>query len=687
MSGEGYSGKRSRPDRALGPRSFKMVDLEATSSWKIDGDEQLDKLESTFDDRELEQFEEVFEGRERGRTGRTEKTVGPGRVGASRNFASLEEIDGDIGGGRQNRERGAAGTRRSSAESQRYDGAGRRRNSGESQGNEGETRRRSPVEAQGYEGETRRRSTGESQGYEGEARRRSPGESQRSEGETRRRGSGESQGNEGERRRRSPGETRGYEGEARRRSSGVYQGYEGEVRRRSTGVSRGYGEPRSSRSAAGHSGAGERVRTVNTVRRDGPGRPYTGNRRPVNRRRRKKRWPLVLIPVFLILMAGAVYFVLTNFCVKGEMTAEVGDKCPEIAEFLNWRSSGAQFVSDIGEETIFDSLGDYNVVIRAYGKDSTCVVHVRDTVAPAVTTQNVTSFVGGSVGPEEFIAEIADKTETTVRFQETPDFSTDGNHRVVLEVTDEGGNVTRAEAVLEVVRDTEPPVISGVAEITMTAGASVSYKKGITVTDNVDSEPEFTVDTSAVDTSKPGDYTVVYRAADAAGNEATASTILHVKPVTLETVTEEIINGKADELLATLLTDNMTQYEQAKAIYWWCHDNIAYSDHTPKTDWIQGAYRGIVDRKGDCFTYASTAKCLLTRAGITNMDIEKIWKEGISHHYWNIIDIGEGWHHFDTCRRKDGSTFFYKTDAELMEYSDSHKGSHNYDRSLYPEIP
>ncbi len=80
-----------------------------------------------------------------------------------------------------------------------------------------------------------------------------------------------------------------------------------------------------------------------------------------------------------------------------------------------------------------------------------------------------------------------------------------------------------------------------------------------------------------------------------------------------------------------------------------------------------------------------TAKCLLTRAGIKNMDIEKI-PTPTTMHYWNLIDIGEGWHHFDTCRRVDGSTFFYKTDAELMAYSNSHDGTHNYDRSRYPDI-
>ena len=74
------------------------------------------------------------------------------------------------------------------------------------------------------------------------------------------------------------------------------------------------------------------------------------------------------------------------------------------------------------------------------------------------------------------------------------------------------------------------------------------------------------------------------------------------------------------------------------------------------------------------------------------MDIERI-RYGNGMHFWNLVDIGEGWRHFDTCRRADGSTFFYLTDAELMEYSEAHTapdypyGTHYYDRTLYPEIP
>mgnify|MGYP002510958815 CR=1 FL=1 len=402
------------------------------------------------------------------------------------------------------------------------------------------------------------------------------------------------------------------------------------------------------------------------------------------RSRRRRRAHRLRVLVFLLVLAGAIYFLLPYCCVREEVTIEAGESCPGAEAFLKWGNKNASLVSGINENTVFHHVGDVEVTVRVYGRKVTSVLHVRDTAAPEVITRDVTVFGGKTVDIEDFVLEIKDATPYSVRFVKEPDCVTAGVSTVYLEVQDEGGNVTTAQARLEVIYDTQPPVIHGVTELTMTAGGSVSYKKGVTVTDDHDQDVKLSIDTSAVDTSRAGDYPVIYTAVDNAGNSTSVSTILHVMPVTLDTVTEEVINAEADKLLATILKESMSQYEQARAIYDWCHSKIAYSDGTPKTDWVQGAYRGIVDRKGDCYVYAATAKCLLTRAGITNMDIEKIPAK--SMHYWNLIDIGEGWHHFDTCRRKDGSTFFYKTDAELMEYSNSHDKSHNYDRSLYPEI-
>lgn len=246
---------------------------------------------------------------------------------------------------------------------------------------------------------------------------------------------------------------------------------------------------------------------------------------------------------------------------------------------------------------------------------------------------------------------------------------------------DAGGYIT--EQILRS-KDHEAPVIEGVKELTVSVGESVSYKRGVTVTDNRNKDVPLIVDTSQVNLEKAGDYPVTYIARDSSGNVARVSTTIHVEGPKAENATEELVNTRADEILDEITTPYMTDYERAEAIFNWVHENIAWSDHTQKQGWLYGAYMGLVEKKGDCYVYAMASKCLLTRAGIDNMDIEKIPSK--TEHYWNLIDLGSGWYHFDATRRADKTSFFYTSDAELMEYSRSHGGSHNYDPSLYPEI-
>lgn len=409
--------------------------------------------------------------------------------------------------------------------------------------------------------------------------------------------------------------------------------------------------------------------------------------------KQKIKWKLIIHKIcFGSIISGVfvtviwlVYLLLPVYCIRYEITAEVGDTCPEITEFLNWENTNAYFASYINEKTILNDIGDYGVIIYAYGRKTASVIHTRDTIPPKVIAKNIRIYSGTNVEPEDFIEKIEDRTETSIYFQKAPDCENVGIHTVIIEVEDEGKNIAEVKAELEVIHDNEAPKIKGVKEITITANESVQYKKGITVTDNCDKDIKLVVDTSAVNTSKVGDYTVTYSATDKAGNNTIVSTILHVKPITAQTVTEEIINAEADKLLSEIINESMTPYEKAKAIYWWCHDQIAYSSGASKENWVEGAYQGILEREGDCYTYAMTAKCLLSRAGIKNMDIEKI-KKNNSMHFWNLIDIGEGWYHFDSTRRADGATFFYLTDEKLMKYSKAHNGTHNYDRELYPKI-
>lgn len=435
--------------------------------------------------------------------------------------------------------------------------------------------------------------------------------------------------------------------------------------------------------------------------RAGRRRMYSGSRKRSGRPPRAFKAAAAVLTLGIVILlgyTGYTYYELPRRCVKDVVMIEAGDPCPSVSKFLEWACDDAYIVSGISEDMDMSHVQTYDVVIHLYHRDVAAKLYVVDTVAPEVKTKDRSVMLGEAFEAGDFVESVSDVTDYTVCYEEEPDVQGAGTYEIALNVTDEGGNVTRAEARLEVIEDVTPPVIEGVREITINVGDSVSYKKNVTVTDDYDDDVRLEIDNSQVDTDTPGKYQVIYRAADRAGNETTVVTTLHVReeaaelPAGVPAITEETVNAAADEILASITDSSMSQYEVLKAIYDWCHSKIAYADGASKSDWVQGAYDGLISRKGDCYTYAMTAKCLLTRAGITNMDIERV-KVGDSSHYWNLVDIGEGWHHFDTCRRADGSTFFYLTDAELMEYSDAHTGSrypngtHYYDRTLYPEIP
>lgn len=173
------------------------------------------------------------------------------------------------------------------------------------------------------------------------------------------------------------------------------------------------------------------------------------------------------------------------------------------------------------------------------------------------------------------------------------------------------------------IEDTEEPVIDGVAPLEGFIGEPISYKSEITVTDNCDKEVELEVDTSDVDTETEGTYDVIYTATDRAGNTAQAETTITMKEKPQDYVEPEEVYAEADEVLAEITTDDMTLKEKARAIYDWCRNNIGYISTSDKDSWTNGAHQGFTQGQGDCFVFFSTAKALLTEAGIPNIDVVK----------------------------------------------------------------
>lgn len=363
-----------------------------------------------------------------------------------------------------------------------------------------------------------------------------------------------------------------------------------------------------------------------------------------------------------------------------EITMEAGGAFPT-ANDLRLVEGEAELVTDM---TTIDAstVGDHEIVTRVDGILGKTILHIMDTVPPTGTAKDVESFCYVTRHAEDFVENIQDVTQVTATFESEPDITLQGEQTVSILLTDEGGNTAHLSARLTLKEDLDTPVIKGAKDLTVYQGMSVSYKNGVSVTDDCMEDLEFVVDNSQVDLNTPGDYPLSYRATDAAGHTTQMEVTVHVLEQKYD-INE--VNELADAVLDEIFTENMTQYEKCEAIYNWVTRNVMYTDHSDKGNWVQGAWEGLAKKQGDCYVFFATSKELLTRAGIENMDIEKIPTSRM--HYWNLVNLGTGWYHFDTTPRvSDHPRIFLWTEDELMAYSAIHYRAFNYDHSLYPQV-
>ena len=63
-----------------------------------------------------------------------------------------------------------------------------------------------------------------------------------------------------------------------------------------------------------------------------------------------------------------------------------------------------------------------------------------------------------------------------------------------------------------------------------------------------------------------------------------------------------------------------------------------------------------------------------------------IWRNSTtSSHYWNLVDTGDGWYHFDATPRADKTIIFMWSETQLVE-NEAVRRSHVYDHALFPTV-
>lgn len=184
---------------------------------------------------------------------------------------------------------------------------------------------------------------------------------------------------------------------------------------------------------------------------------------------------------------------------------------------------------DIKSGANIEQLGEYPVTYTCRGHEYKATVKVEDTTPPELTLKPCTTDLVEKITPDKFVKETKDLTEVSVRFKEQGAWDKEGTYDVEIAATDTSGNETVGTTTLTRKKDTTPPVVQGADNVEVMQGKTIDFEDGVTVTDDMDPKPHFSVNSDQVDFATPGTYEVTYTTKDRSGNEATTARTVTVK--------------------------------------------------------------------------------------------------------------------------------------------------------------
>ncbi len=302
---------------------------------------------------------------------------------------------------------------------------------------------------------------------------------------------------------------------------------------------------------------------------------------------------------------------------------------------------------------------------------------VVDTTAPTAEAVSQMVYKGKKLKAADFVKAVFDQSEVAITFDVEPNFMQVGEHGVDIVLTDSANNKNKVTSLLKVNDDTEAPLITGDLDKTCHINSSVSYKEGVTVRDNSGEPIALQVDSSQVDLSTAGKYEVSYSATDLAGNKTSSK-----GSITVTNPEDDAIYAMADEVLSKIVNEGMSQEEKLRAIYAWVRGHVSYVSAGSKDSVILGAYRAFKIHKGDCYTFYAVSELLMNRVGIENIPVTRMG--GRARHFWSLVNLGEGWYHYDSTPYRTVFNGCMFTESQAEKYTAERRDNYYvYDKTLY----
>lgn len=373
---------------------------------------------------------------------------------------------------------------------------------------------------------------------------------------------------------------------------------------------------------------------------------------------------------------------LTVLEVKESVQIEAGEPLNLTTnDFVDHGKWPASFITNIKDLDV-SKPAQYEIILKINNESVTSILDVIDTTPPSAIVSDKEIYLDQTLEADDFVTDVLDVSDVTCSFKRRPNFKKTGSTVLTIVLEDSYGNKSEYPAKLTIREDTDPPVFTGIKDIIIFEGQSISYKKNVTAEDAKDGPVEFKVNSGNVNTRRVGTYEIQYTAVDAAGNIAEESASVTVKKLE---ATEEAVYSLADEILEKITKSDMTKKEIAYEIYKYVKANISYTGSSTKDNIIKEAFRAIKYKSGDCFTYYALGEVLLTRADIDNMMVTRVG--GKTQHFWSLINVGSGWYHFDASKHSEEINSFMMTDADLEYYTKRWGRNYFvYDKSKYPEV-
>lgn len=262
----------------------------------------------------------------------------------------------------------------------------------------------------------------------------------------------------------------------------------------------------------------------------------TKNRRRYSRRKNSKRRILItaaaVITALLVLIPSGImlYLYMNPLTLKSTVIGHELTKPFDPWENIEKIYFGDRDSVEIDSRADTGKIGDYPVTYTCHGRKYDVTVQVRDTTPPALKVRPYTTDLAEELTPELFVESTDDATEVTVQFKDGAPPAQEGTFEIPIAAVDSSGNETVENASLTRIKDSAAPSLAGADNVELLQGRTMDFEDGISIKDDMDPSPKYSVNADKVDFATPGIYDVVYTVTDRSGNTADIIRKVTIKP-------------------------------------------------------------------------------------------------------------------------------------------------------------